>query len=299
MRGFVLVFLSFIIVSCDERVNEIEPKVSADFTFEIDNIDFLKIQFTNLSKNAVSFSWDFGNGDVSISENPIYTYASEGIYDVTLKAFGADGKEVSRKQTITLAGVPENPLTMLCGNQSKKWKLYRVGSAVCLGPDPSQPDLWWEGFFNDGSRSCLYKHEFIFSIDETFEFVDHNVFWGDHMIWPSEDPVYNTCFEPSVDNMVVGDTDLTPWLSGVHSFEFSSSNIITLRGKGAWIGFPFLGTSSNHGTNMPDSIAFNVSFDHMQNFDLMTVNFDHGEDGYWTFRYVSYEDWNDEPSLIE
>ncbi|MDA3942899.1 MAG: PKD domain-containing protein [Bacteroidetes bacterium] len=296
MKQIIIMLLACIIISCNDKSKDIEPQIIADFSYEIDDFDYFKVHFTNLSENAISFSWDFGNGDSSTLENPTYTYAVEGTYDVTLTVYGANGNKNVKKGSITLVSVEVDPLT---GRHSKTWKLYRVGSAVTLGPDPSQPDLWWEGFYNDGSRSCLYKHEFIFYTDRTFEFVDHNVFYGDHTIWPPDNSVYESCFEPSSGNMVVDNIDLSVWLSGVHNFEKSSYNGITLRGKGAWIGFPFLGTSSNHGINLPDSVAFNVSFEQMSSFDLMTVNFDHGENGFWTFRYVSYDDWQDEPPLIE
>lgn len=299
MRKITTILLGCIIIACNEKSKDIEPPIIADFSYEINGLDYFKVHFTNLSENAISVSWDFGNGDSSNLENPTYTYSHDGIFDVTLTVFGTNGIENTKTRSISLVSVPEDPITKLCGRQSKTWKLYRVGSAVTLGPDPSQPDLWWEGFYNDGSRSCLYKHEFIFNIDRTFEFVDHNVFWGYHTIWPPEDPVYEYCFEPSSSNMVVNNTDLSVWLSDVHDFEFYNSTGITLLGKGAWIGFPFLGTSSDHGTSLPDSVTFYVSFEEMSSFDLMTVNFDHGENGYWTFRYVSYDDWRDEPPLIE
>lgn len=300
MNKIIFFLLGCVVISCNDKNEEVDPQIMVDFSYEIDSTDFLKVHFTNHTLNASSFFWDFGNGDSSNIENPTYTYASAGDYDVTLTVIGVNGVKVSKTRTITLYGVPESPLTKLCGNQSKIWKLYRIGSAVSLGPDPSQPDLWWEGFSNDGSRSCLYKHEFVFNIDSTFEFVDHNVFWGYHTVWPPEDPVYESCFEPSIDNMIVNNTDLSVWLSNIHSFEFlSCSDEIILRGNGAWIGFPFLGTSSNHGIDLPDSVAFTVSFEQMPSFDLMTVNFDHGEDGFWTFRYVNYENWQDEPQLIE
>jgi hypothetical protein len=169
-----------------------------------------------------------------------------------------------------------------------------------MGSNASDPDLWWEGFSNDGSRSCLYTHEFTFYKDGTYTFDDKDVFWGYHSIWSPEDTLYETCFVPSAENMVVNAIDLSPWLSGNHTFEFlSAKNEIILRGKGAWIGFPFLGTSSDHGTNLPDSVAFTVHVENFSSFDLMTVNFDHGEAGYWTFRYASYSDWLDEPELVE
>jgi hypothetical protein len=299
MRHIIIIFLSCIIISCNDENKDTEPRVIADFGYEIDNLDYLTVHFTSLSENATGFSWDFGNGERSNLENPTYTYADAGTYDVTLTVYGTKGMEDTKTRNITLYGYTD-PNRILYGKQSKTWKLYREGSAVTLGPDPSHPDSWWEGFYNDGSRSCLYKHEFIFNKDGTFEFVDHNVFWGDSQIWPPENPVYESCFEPSADNMVVDDVDLTLWLSSVHNFDFFSCNgTILLIGKGAWIGFPFLGTSSNHGTNLPDSVAFMVSFEQLSSFDLMTVNFDHGESGFWTFRYVSYEDWQDEPLLIE
>lgn len=298
MRKIIIILLGCIIISCNDESKDIEPQVIADFSYEIDNCDFFKVHFTNLSENATGFLWDFGTGDSSNLENPTYTYADVGTYDVTLTVYGTNWMEDTKTQNITLYSYTD-PNRILFGKQSKTWKLYREGSPVTLGPNPADPDSWWEGFYNDGSRSCLYKHEFIFNKDGTFEFVDHNVFWGEHTIWPPEDPVYESCFEPSSGNMVVNNTDLSVWLSGVHNFEFFSSNGIILKGEGAWIGFPFLGTSSNHGTNLPDSVAFTVSFEQMSSFDLMTVNFDHGENGFWTFRYVSYDDWQDEPPLIE
>jgi hypothetical protein len=300
MRHIIVIFLGCIIISCNDESKDTEPQVIADFRYEIDSLDYFTVHFTNLSENATGFSWDFGTGDSSNLENPTYTYAMVGTYDVSLTVYGTNGIENTKTTDLILVdGIPEDPLTKLCGKQSKTWKLYRVGSPVTLGPDPSDPDSWWEGFYNDGSRSCLYKHEFIFNKDRTFEFVDKGGFWGDSQIWPPENPVYESCFVPSIDDIVLDDVDLTLWLSGVHNFEFFSFNEIILKGKGAWIGFPFLGTSSNHGTNLPDSTIFTVSFEQMATFDLMTVNFDHGENGFWTFRYVSYDDWQNEPQLFE
>ncbi|PKP10437.1 MAG: hypothetical protein CVU09_07255 [Bacteroidetes bacterium HGW-Bacteroidetes-4] len=300
MKKSVIILMGCLIVSCSDRNKDVEPPIRAEFSYEIDEMDFHKVRFTNLSENALHYSWDFGNGDSSNLEHPVYTYAKQGIYEVSLTAYGNDAKEAFISQEIILSGVPTDPHSWLYGKESKTWKLYRVGPAATMGPNPSEPDLWWEGFYNDGSRSCLYRHEFTFYKDGTFEFDDKNVFWGYQSIWPPEDTLFETCFIPSAENMVVNTVDLSLWLSARHNFEYNESEgIIILRGKGAWIGFPFLGTSSNHGTNLPDSVAFFVSVEAMPSFDLMSVNFDHGEAGYWTFRYVSYNDWQEEPELVE
>ena len=43
-----------------------------------------QVSFTNLSNNASSFNWDFGDNTTSTQENPTHTYTNEGTYTVTL-----------------------------------------------------------------------------------------------------------------------------------------------------------------------------------------------------------------------
>jgi PKD repeat protein/subtilisin-like proprotein convertase family protein len=54
----------------------------------------LEVNFTNLSLNATTYEWDFGDGNTSTQENPIYTYAESGNYSVTLTASGICGSVV-------------------------------------------------------------------------------------------------------------------------------------------------------------------------------------------------------------
>ena len=44
------------------------------------------INFTNLSSGAVSWQWDFGDGDTSSLQNPTHFYLDEGVYNITLIA---------------------------------------------------------------------------------------------------------------------------------------------------------------------------------------------------------------------
>ncbi|MEZ5029787.1 MAG: PKD domain-containing protein [Saprospiraceae bacterium] len=49
-------------------------------------IDMDIVNFINLTDDATSYYWDFGDGNFSTQENPIHTYEEDGFYEVTLSA---------------------------------------------------------------------------------------------------------------------------------------------------------------------------------------------------------------------
>ena len=61
----------------------------------------LSVQFTDLSQNAVSRSWNFGDGATSTEQNPMYIYSATGTYTVSLAATNENGT-VSKTATITV-----------------------------------------------------------------------------------------------------------------------------------------------------------------------------------------------------
>lgn len=70
----------------EEAQDGVKP-VEADFTInnagnEVDENMFLEL--TNLSQNASSWHWDFGNGQTSTERNPKFSYPIHGIYPITL-----------------------------------------------------------------------------------------------------------------------------------------------------------------------------------------------------------------------
>jgi gliding motility-associated-like protein len=70
--------------------------VIADFSTEKTQYELQEIvQFTNLSQNAVSYRWDFGDGNFSTETNPTHTYAREGEFVVCLNAAKEFGCEDS------------------------------------------------------------------------------------------------------------------------------------------------------------------------------------------------------------
>jgi PKD repeat protein len=49
------------------------------------------VNFTNISQNATSYLWDFGDGNTSSAENPDHLYAADGFYTVALTAINDCG----------------------------------------------------------------------------------------------------------------------------------------------------------------------------------------------------------------
>lgn len=80
-------------------------KPTADFTAKADATLSKKVVFTNASTNALTYSWDFGDGStVSTVAAPTYTYTMAGTYTVTLTATGVTGSldAIKKTQTITV-----------------------------------------------------------------------------------------------------------------------------------------------------------------------------------------------------
>ncbi|HET8689676.1 MAG TPA: PGF-pre-PGF domain-containing protein, partial [Methanosarcina sp.] len=67
----------------------------------------LDVQFTDLSQNATSRTWDFGDGSLlSAEQNPKHTYSTAGTYTVSLNATNENGTSQTPK-TATIAVTQE------------------------------------------------------------------------------------------------------------------------------------------------------------------------------------------------
>tara|TARA_R110002033_G_scaffold160593_1_gene196982 strand:+ start:17832 stop:18746 length:915 start_codon:yes stop_codon:yes gene_type:complete len=77
--------------------------IIADFSFTVDENDASLFTFTNLSKGATSYRWDFGDLNFYCEkENPSYRYTKAGgEIEVTLTAMNDSGQEASITKTIT------------------------------------------------------------------------------------------------------------------------------------------------------------------------------------------------------
>jgi PKD repeat protein len=64
----------------------------------------LVVQFTAVTQNAFSYLWDFGDGNMSILQNPNYTYPNTGTYTVCLTVVDSCGQYL-KCQTISVSGI--------------------------------------------------------------------------------------------------------------------------------------------------------------------------------------------------
>lgn len=88
--------LSTTIVQVDASILKPVP----NFTSKADAADAKKIAFTNTSTNALTYSWDFGDGSAPSAERaPTYVYSKAGTYTVTLTATGLTGSADAAKKT--------------------------------------------------------------------------------------------------------------------------------------------------------------------------------------------------------
>jgi len=60
----------------------------------------IPIMFDNLSTNANSYTWDFGDGSTSEETSPTHTYDSPDEYTVTVTAINLDGTSISDSMNI-------------------------------------------------------------------------------------------------------------------------------------------------------------------------------------------------------
>ena len=95
--------------------------IIADFsTDEYNNCNApVEVKFNNMSENAQSFVWNFGDGNESVQLNPSHIFTELGVYNVTLIAdAGACGIQTVEKEIIIGAVPPQIENAVICQFES-------------------------------------------------------------------------------------------------------------------------------------------------------------------------------------
>ncbi len=81
---------------------EVVDEPGSFFEYEIDGFEVI---FDNLSVGGTSYSWNFGDGNTSSTENPVHEYSEEGEYTVLLTVSNFCGN-VTYEETIVVVDLP-------------------------------------------------------------------------------------------------------------------------------------------------------------------------------------------------
>jgi PKD repeat protein len=103
--GYKVILHAFNSYRCNDtfsRIFHIYRTPVAEFTAKPEyGCEPLSVNFTNNSRNASSYIWDFGDGSTSTEKDPVHNYIDAGIYNVKLAAIaGGDCKNVMIKDTL-------------------------------------------------------------------------------------------------------------------------------------------------------------------------------------------------------
>ena len=183
------------------------------------------VTFTNTSKNATSYLWDFGDGGSSTETNPVYTYTTDGEYAVTLTAMDDNGNSDEEVQTITITSAVFTA-DLLSNAAGKVWKLAGVASFYVGGTEGSNG--WWPGITEADleARACMLDDEFIFFDNGNYTF-------------DSKGAVFAEGYMGGTSNCINDGDLVAPYDalgSGNFTFEATDATVKVI-GTGAYIGF--------------------------------------------------------------
>ncbi len=121
------------------------------------------VSFTNFSKDADYYEWDFGDNTKSKEKNPIHIYTKQSDYKVTLTAFNKSGKKSSSvSQKIIIGAIP------YCGFTFSP-KFPKPGETVHFIDNSINNTTTWLWNFGDGTTSTEKSPNHIYSAENKYK----------------------------------------------------------------------------------------------------------------------------------
>ena len=146
------------------------------------SLDGKQAAFAALTHSAVSWEWDFGDGNSSNEKDPVHMYGEGGYYVAKLTAKDKSGNSVTTQVNLAVALTPYALLTgdhTAEGYKGKTWKLttnhssagdYLANADAGLSVVKGTPKPLPDGIFNsEFLMGDVYKDEFTFHYDGSYQ----------------------------------------------------------------------------------------------------------------------------------
>lgn len=108
---FLLIAASLLIMSCSKEDNKQGEELISCFEISKNTVEIGEvIQLTNCSVGAVTYQYDFGNGEESTLDSPSIFYENSGEYQITLEITSGNGETKTTQKNITVNAIENNYL---------------------------------------------------------------------------------------------------------------------------------------------------------------------------------------------
>jgi len=177
-----------------------------DVQFDIDPPQFClgeSVQFTDqttvLTGEAITdYNWDFGDGNTSTDENPEHTYASSGVFDVTLTVTTEANCDATLTQQVEVFPEIENididVVDIVCGANEGSITINNVnGGTAPFDYDLVGSSTNTDGVFNDVDPGT---YTVIITDDNNCSYTQENI---DLLGTPAIDSIYYTAMDEGCD----------------------------------------------------------------------------------------------------
>jgi gliding motility-associated-like protein len=222
--GLIWVEMTEGICVAKDTINVLFQEPIANFTAD----DFTgcapeEINFTNLSTEAISWNWDFGDGTSSTIENPSHVYVSSGTYFISLTITTTEGcvSDTIKTISIDIYPTPEASFTfspespelgeeinfedLSINAESWSWSFGDGGTATNQNPRHSYTDRGnYIVTLTVTNEICTDSYELIIVVEEPTIFYIPNVFTpdGDNFNEIFQ-PIFTAGFDPYDFHLVI------------------------------------------------------------------------------------------------
>ncbi len=144
--ALIIAVFGFFVWAC-QKETPANPKPVAEFDYQVpDTLGNFEVKFTNRSKDAQNYEWDFGDGTSATQKDQAHKYKKGGLYTVRLTAISPEGSDRITK-TVKLRYEPRANFTIkACDSLS-----YAPCEVAFTNTAINAASFRWD--FGDGTRS--------------------------------------------------------------------------------------------------------------------------------------------------